>query len=229
MRSKSFAILIFLFLSPLTFGSKTTEIQIMAPLRAKFPAKDFKTVYIADLFVFGQNDKDTSVNINVNKEIKETLRSELIDRSAFEVKELGVEVDKTKKPEEMLTDPAFWLSQDIEKRDGGLILAGSVEFSNFDKGGLLTERVRDPRTGTSRVVTTSRDRLQLVLAVNLYLIDAKTGNKLFQESFKEEEVYSDVSNVSLPLFYDIFEKIAPKIVGILVPYRVGGSRILLEP
>jgi hypothetical protein len=61
------------------------------------------------------------------------------------------------------------------------------------------------------------------------LIDAQKGEKLFQENFKEEEVYDDVSNVSLPLFYDVFERMTPKIVGILVPYRVAGSRTLMEP
>jgi hypothetical protein len=78
-------------------------------------------------------------------------------------------------------------------------------------------------------VTSSRERLQLILGINFLLIEAKSGQKVFEETFKEEEIYDDISNVSLPLFYDLFERIAPKIVGVLIPYRVAGSRTLLEP
>jgi len=201
----------------------------MAPLRPKYVAKGYRKIYIADFYVTGQQDVDKQVNINVNKEIKETLKAEFVDRSSYEVEELKIEIPADRKPEDVLLDPTFWMSIDIKDRDTSLILAGIVEFSNHEKGGLVTERVTNPRTGTQRMMTSSQDRLQLVLGFNLLLIDSKNGEKLFEESFKEEEVYDDISNVSLPLFYDLFERITPKIVGVLVPYRVAGSRTLLEP
>jgi hypothetical protein len=207
----------------------SAEVQIMAPLRPKYVAKGFRKIYIADFFVTGQQDVDKEVHINVNKEIKETLKSEFVDRSSYEVEDLKIEIPADRKPDEVLKDPAFWTAIDIKDRDTSLIITGIVEFSNHEKGGLVTERVSNPRTGTQRMVTSSRDRLQLVLGVNLLLMEAKGGQKLFEESFKEEEVYDDVTNVSLPLFYDLFERISPKIVGVLVPYRVAGSRTLLEP
>ena len=217
------------FLHSFNLSAGTTEVQIMAPLRPKYVAKGYKKIYIADLVVTGQRDVDKQIPINVNKEIKETLKSEFIDRSAFEIEELKIEIPADRKPEEVLKDAAFWMAMDIKDRDTSLILAGVVEFSNHEKGGLVSERVTNPRTGTQRMVTSSRERLQLVLGINLLLIDAKEGQKLFEETFKEEEIYDDISNVSLPLFYDLFERITPKIVGVLVPYRVAGSRTLLEP
>jgi hypothetical protein len=223
-----FLFLLSLFL-PLNLPAGTTEVQIMAPLRPKYVAKGYRKIYIADFMVTGERDVDKQIPINVNKEIKETLKSEFIDRSAFEIEELKIEIPADRKPEEVLKDPAFWMAMDIKDRDTSLILAGVVEFSNHEKGGLVSERVTNPRTGTQRVVTSSRERLQLILGINLILIDAKEGQKLFEETFKEEEIYDDISNVSLPLFYDLFERITPKIVGVLVPYRVAGSRTLLEP
>gem|GEM_PF-2960242 len=229
---KRFSIL-FLFLLSFLLSydcpAGTTEVQIMAPLRPKYVAKGYRKIYIADFYVTGQQDVDKQVNINVNKEIKETLKAEFVDRSSYEVEELKIEIPADRKPEDVLLDPTFWMSIDIKDRDTSLILAGIVEFSNHEKGGLVTERVTNPRTGTQRMMTSSQDRLQLVLGFNLLLIDSKNGEKLFEESFKEEEVYDDISNVSLPLFYDLFERITPKIVGVLVPYRVAGSRTLLEP
>jgi hypothetical protein len=210
-------------------GNNSTEVQISAPLRPKYAAKGYKRIYIADFFVTGQHDVDKDVNINVNKEITETLKSEFKDKSGYEVASLHVEADKNKKPEDILSDTSFWLNQNIEDRQNSIILAGSAEFSNHEKSGLVTERVTNPRTGIQRDVTSSRDRLQLVLAIDVYLIDGPSGQKLFNETFREEQVYDDISNVSLPLFYDVFERIAPKIVGVLVPYRVAGSRILMEP
>jgi hypothetical protein len=198
-------------------------------LRPKYVAKGYRRIYIADFSVSGQQDVDREIHINVNKEIKETLKSEFVDRSAYEVEDLRIEIPPDRKPEEVLKDPAFWMAMDIKNRENSLILAGAVEFSNHEKGGLMSERVTNPRTGAQRMVTSSRERLQLILGINLLLIEAKNGDKLFEETFKEEEIYDDVSNVSLPLFYDLFERIAPKIVGVLVPYRVAGSRTLLEP
>jgi hypothetical protein len=219
-----------LFVSFTSCGSTSSEVQISAPLRPKFAAKGYKKIYIADFIVTEQNDLDKDVNINVNKEITETLKSEFKDKSGYEIATLKLDgLDKNKKTDDQLADPSFWASQKLEDRQGSLILAGAVEFSNHQKSGLVTERVTNPRTGIQRDVASSRDRLQLVLAVDLFLVDAQSGNKLFNETFKEEQVYDDITNVSLPLFYDVFEKIAPKIVGVLVPYRVAGSRILLEP
>jgi hypothetical protein len=231
MKKVSLGIIVIFFVTLITptFASKSTEVQISAPLRPKYVAKGFKNLYISDFIITGTHDIDKNVNININKEIKETLKTEFKDKSGFEVEDLKVEFDKTKGPDEILKDPAFWVAQDIGKKEGSMILVGSVDFSNKEKSGLVTERVTNPRTGVQRDVTTTRERLQLILAVNLYLIDAVSGEKLFQENFREEEVYDDIDNVSLPLFYDVFERMTPKIVGILVPYRVAGSRTLLEP
>jgi len=230
MRTRYLGFLLLLFF-PMIFGcsSKSSEVEISAPLRPKYIAKGYSRIYISDFLITGENDVDKNVNINVNKEIKESLKSEFKDKSGYEIQDLKIEPDKTKKPVDILNDTSFWVAQNIKDKHGSMIMAGSVEFSNHEKSGLVTERVSDPRTGLQRNITSSRERLQLVLAIDLYLLDAQTGVKLFQETFKEEEVYDDVSNVSLPLFYDVFEKIAPKIVGILVPYRVAGSRILMEP
>jgi hypothetical protein len=216
-------------LFPSAYAKKSTEVQISAPLRPKYVAKGYKKLYICDFIITGTNDVDKVVNININKEIKETLKTEFKDKSGYDIEDLKVEFDKTKKPDEILKDPAFWMAQDIGKKEGTMILAGAVDFSNKQKSGLVTERVTNPRTGVQRDVTTTKERLQLILGVNLYLIDGTKGEKLFQENFREEEVYDDIDNVSLPLFYDVFERMTPKIVGILVPYRVAGSRTLLEP
>lgn len=207
----------------------SVEVQIMSPLHPKFVANDYDRIYIADFFVSGVNDVDQHVNINVNKEVKETLKSEFRERSSFEIDDLSVQYSSELDLEKEIGNPDFWKGQQIENRQRAIIVAGVIEFSNHDRGGVVTERVTNPRTGNQRMVQTSRQRIGIVLGVNLYLIDAVTGEKLFQENFKEEQVYADISNVSLPLFYDVFDKISPKIVGILVPYRVGGSRILLEP
>lgn len=224
-----FVLLSALNLYCLACGSVATEVQISAPLRPKYAAKGFKRIYIADFNVTGEHDVDKNIRFNVNKEIKETLKSEFKDRSGFQIEDLKISYDSHRKPEEILQDPAFWTALDLEDKEQSLILTGAVEFSNHQKSGLVTQRVTNPQTGVQRDITNSRDQLQLILDVNLYLIDAGTGGKLFQEDFKEEQTYDEVSTVSLPLFYHVFEKMAPKIVGVLVPYRVAGSRLLLEP
>jgi hypothetical protein len=228
---KSLFIPLLSFFIPAFFGcgNKVAEIQISAPLRPKYIAQGYKRLYIADFVVGGEHDVDTHVNINVNKEIKETLKSEFKDKSGYQIEDLKLQLDKTAKAQEVFKDPEFWKAQQIPVREASMVLAGIVDFSNREKSGLVTERVTNPRTGLQRDLTTSRDRLQLILNVTLFLVDASSGQKLFQENFKEEEVYDDVSNVSLPLFYDVFERMTPKIVGILVPYRVAGSRTLMEP
>lgn len=210
-------------------GSTATEVQISSPLRPKYAAPGYKKIYIADFNVGGQQDVDHNIRFNVNKEIRETLRSEFKDRSGYKVEDLKVNYDKQRKPEEILQDTQFWSAMDLVDKEQSIILTGAVDFSNHQKSGLVTQHVTNPQTGVQRDLTSSHDQLQLVLDVNLYLIDAKSGGKLFQEDFKEEQTYDDVTTVSLPLFYDVFERMAPKIVGILVPYRVSGSRLLLEP
>lgn len=210
-------------------GSVGTEVQISSPLRPKYAAQGYKKIYIADFNVTGQQDVDKAIRFNVNKEIKETLKSEFKDKSGYQIQDLKITYPKDKKPEEILADPTFWTGLEMPDKEQCMIMTGAVEFSNHQKNGLVTQRITNPQTGVQRDITNTKDQLQLVLDVNLFLLDAKSGGKLFQEDFKEEQTYDDVTMVSLPLFYDVFERMAPKIVGILVPYRVSGSRQLLEP
>ncbi|PWT91616.1 MAG: hypothetical protein C5B54_04960 [Acidobacteria bacterium] len=229
-KASQFLVLFYVCLLLSACGTKSTEIQISAPLRPKYVAQGYKKLYIADFIITGVKDVDRETrNVNVNKEIKETLKSEFKDKSGYEIDDLKLEVPADRKPEDVLRDPQFWATQNIPNRDSSMIMAGVVEFSNHAKSGLVTEQVVNPRTGTERTITSPKDQLQLVLSVNLFLVDAQHGDKLFEETFKEEQVYDDVSNVSLPLFYDVFDRMAPKIVGVLVSYRVSGSRTLLEP
>jgi len=229
-KASQFLVLFYVCLLLSACGTKSTEIQISAPLRPKYVAQGYKKLYIADFIITGVKDVDRETrNVNVNKEIKETLKSEFKDKSGYEIDDLKLEVPADRKPDDVLRDPQFWATQNIPNRDSSMIMAGVVEFSNHAKSGLVTEQVVNPRTGTERTITSPKDQLQLVLSVNLFLVDAQHGDKLFEETFKEEQVYDDVSNVSLPLFYDVFDRMAPKIVGVLVSYRVSGSRTLLEP
>src|SRR3972149_5728084 len=112
-------------------GAKSTEVQISAPLRPKYVAKGYQKIYIADFMITGQQQMDRDVNINVNKEVKETLRSEFKDKSGYQVDSLKVEYDQGKKPEEVLKDSSFWISQQVQDKKGSMILAGAVEVSNF--------------------------------------------------------------------------------------------------
>lgn len=231
MKKTAYHFLFYSILSLLIFScsAKSSEVQISSPLSPKYVAEGYKRIYISDFIISGKHVADTDININVNKEIKETLSSEFNDKSNYEIEYLDTEFDSARSPEEILRDASFWTQQDIEDKKESFIISGSVEFSNLPKSSLVTQEVTNPRTGQRRSVTASRQQTQLILEIDFYLIDAESGEKLFQEVFKEEEVYDDVSNVSLPLFYDIFDRIIPKIVGVIVPYRVVGSRILLEP
>ena len=100
-------------LFPSAYAKKSTEVQISAPLRPKYVAKGYKKLFICDFIITGTHDLDKVVNININKEIKETLKTEFKDKSGYEIEDLKVEFDKTKKPDEILKDPAFWMAQDI--------------------------------------------------------------------------------------------------------------------
>jgi hypothetical protein len=72
-------------LLPAAYAKKSTEVLISAPLRPKYVAKGFKKLYICDFIITGTHDLDKVVNININKEIKETLKTEFKDKSGYEV------------------------------------------------------------------------------------------------------------------------------------------------
>src|SRR5262245_6478547 len=111
----------------LSCGVQTSEILISSPLQPKFVAKGYTKIYIADFFVSGVNDVDKNVNINVNKEIKETLKSEFKDRSGYEVEDLKIEYDMSKPPDEVLKDPAFWAALELKDKQKSMILTGAAE------------------------------------------------------------------------------------------------------
>ena len=72
MKKVSLGIIVIFFITLITptFASKSTEVQISAPLRPKYVAKGFKNLYISDFIITGTHDIDKNVNININKEIK---------------------------------------------------------------------------------------------------------------------------------------------------------------
>ena len=181
-KASQFLVLFYVCLLLSACGTKSTEIQISAPLRPKYVAQGYKKLYIADFIITGVKDVDRETrNVNVNKEIKETLKSEFKDKSGYEIDDLKLEVPADRKPDDVLRDPQFWATQNIPNRDSSMIMAGVVEFSNHAKSGLVTEQVVNPRTGTERTITSPKDQLQLVLSVKMQIHHAARQAGIFGE------------------------------------------------
>jgi hypothetical protein len=181
--------------------SSFLKLKIEIPGDPQIDLEKFNQIVITN-FLIQKETKD----ININKEIVEYLKLEIEQNFDGEVVPRNFSVEN----EEAYKNQDFWKGL-IKASERTLFLTGVVNYSEEIRKAILEkrkDRSEDPFPADKQLA----ERKFYTLKVDLYLIDAQTGNPLYQRSFKETKGYKNPNQTAYFAFFDLIQQVKDKLL-----------------
>ena len=205
---------IFLIFSLIVFGAcgitKNSRIQIEMPGHSKIKLSDYKKIVITNFLL-----KNEVKEFHVNKELAEYFSAELNQESKTSTTTEDILIEK----DENFENKDFWKTLTPEP-EGILYFSGKIEYTQEIRKALIgkaKKQFEDPFPSPQKLAT----RKFYTLQMDIYLIDAKTGNAVYQKNFKESQSYTNPNQTGYFAFFDLMLRVKDK----LFRQVLGGERI----
>lgn len=199
------------FFSLLSCGTgENVRVRIEMPRKAEIDLTGFQEIAITNFLV-----KEEAKSFDLNKELREYFAVELGQKLNDKI----TSTDIMPENEEVFQDKAFWQDVSSEKKDA-LYFTGSMEYTEEVRKAIKSaskRRFEEPFPEESRI----EERRFYSLSLHLYLIDAQTGEALYQRNFKESKTYRNPNQTSYFAFYDMMLNVRDK----LFRQILGGEQI----
>jgi hypothetical protein len=226
------------------------EIPIETPIKPRLDVSAFQRVLVAGFISGGLEDVDG--NLETTRLLRSQLRSKsdlrVIDADTLPLMEVmassraksgagtdplpPIKEEKDLEPyEPLFVNVAYW-KQIGEEYQQPLIVTGTVLFTTQERSSSILKptETRDQfgrrQTETQRVYVESK---AFILRPKFIFIDGRTGNVIYQRTFKEEN-QSGVNQQTPPLssYFDLMDRLIPTFLSTLSSQKVKGTRFLLQ-
>ena len=210
MKKNSILLIFFLIVLGACSITNNTRIRIEMPIHTELKLSDYQKIIITDFLL-----KNEIKNFNVNKELAEYFSTEINQESKTStvVKDISIEKD------EIFENSDFWKTLAPES-EGTLYFSGIIEYTQETRKALIgkaKKQFEDPFPSPQKMATRKFYNLEM----DIYLIDAKTGNTVYQRNFKESQSYTNPNQTGYFAFFDLMLKVKDK----LFRQVLGGERI----
>lgn len=175
------------------------KLKIEIPGDPQIDLDKFNQIVITNFLI-----KKETKDINLNKETVEYFKLEIEQNFEGEVVSKNFSVED----EEAYKNQDFWKGL-IEVSEQTLFFTGVVNYSEEIRKAILErrdDRAEDPFPANKKLA----ERKFYTLNVDLYLIDAQTGNSLYQRSFKETKGYKNPNQTAYFAFFDLIQQVKIK-------------------
>jgi hypothetical protein len=153
------------------------------------------------------------------------------ETTAGEPQEPALEEKDLELYEKVFANAEYW-KKIGEEHQNPLIVTGTVLFTPHQRAGFVQheQEVYDS-FGRRRVVPvrTYEDRKGYILRPTFVFIDGRTGEVLYQETFREEILYSqNASTPALSSYFELMDRLLPTFLNTLSAQKIRGTRVLLK-
>ena len=186
------------------------KVTVPLPMPQKIPTENIRTILVAK-FVATDNSA-----LDANREMVAFLKRELARGTDIQVLDVDPPNLPEQTPEDLIRNATFW--QHIAEENGAdLVVSGRVSFGSYDRSGFVQEDNVSPVTGQKVRQTVYAERESFELSVNLWFFKGANGALLYEDSFKQAQLFEGKANDALQAFFDLVERLKPDILGVLVP------------
>lgn len=205
----------FLFLS----GCVTTDyvkLKIEIPRNVEVDLMKYKSIFITPFLV-----KEEMTEIDLSQEIAEYLIGELKRKAANPI----LAADTAPDNEEQLKSPEYWKSLDSNSQ-GNLYISGSARYIEETRKALIKQgrkRFEDPFPNPSKL----EQRKFYNLDLDLYIIDATSGEPIYKREFKESKSYTNPNQTIYNSFFDLILLVKEKLFRAILGTEQLGERYLI--
>ena len=170
------------------------KLRMAVPGKAKVDLKSYDRIVMVDFLIKGKK-----IDFDINKELRDYLSFELEKKANINVSSKKISASKTSDFEQ----PDFWkdLSPEMEK---SLFLSGNIEYTVEVRKALTKKdkrRFEEPFPQESRLM----QRRFYTLAIDLYLINAHTGEVVYKKAFKENKAYKNPNQTAFFAFFELIQ------------------------
>ena len=191
-------LLVLLFFFSCT-SSSYLKLRVEIPRRASFNLEQFSEIIITNFFI-----KKRTKKFDLNQELVNYFASEIEREFKGKTSSKTISLEK----EEIFSDKEFWKNLSLDLK-GAALLTGSAQYSEEIRK-TISETKKDYSEDLSSKGKIMEERRFYTLSLNLYLIDAKTGEALYKRSFKESKGYKNPNQTAPFAFFELIQIVKGK-------------------
>lgn len=210
---------LFLFALPGFFacaGGNADKLTIEIPGKPGMDLAAFDKIVLTDFMV-----KDDKSTFDINQDFLEYFSFELGQNLDKEIETR----DFVPPNIESFEDAAFWQSRFPELKKS-LLFTGSISFREESRKALIQKKGDKFETPFQPQPKLAQQRF-FAIEVDIALIDAATGNAIFNRNFKERRTYNNPNQTSRFAYYDLMQVVKDKLLQDLGGKRQNQDRYLI--
>ena len=215
------ALLAFAMGAPSGLAGGTVEVGVELPVPARINTTHVKTILVTQ-FIASEH-----ASVEVGKEFVRFVRRELHKGTTFEILDVEPPALPEQPIEDLLKNDVFWKHLG-EEYGADLIVSGRVVFTTADRSAFVTEDVISPVTGQKVRRTRFAEREEYALEANLWFFKGANGAFLYEDTFRDRQVYEGKSNDALQIFFSLAERLTPDLVGVVAPQKRTETRFIFD-
>ena len=176
------------------------RVRIEMPRIKQVNLEKFDEIAITNFLV-----KEEAKDFDLNKELTDYFMIELDQKAKKNVSSVEVLLET----EDTFQDKNFWQGRFPDKKRS-LLFTGSLEYSEEIRKAIKAAEKRrfdDPFPEESRI----EERRFYALSLHLFLIDAQSGEAVYERTFKETKSYRNPNQTAYFAFYDMMLIIRDKL------------------
>ncbi len=214
------AVLLCLVAPPFAAGG-AARVMVELPVPAKLNTRGIRTILVARFIA------PDHPGLDVGKEFVRWTRRELAKGTRFRILEVEAPNLPEQPPEELVKNYVFW-KHIAEEYGADLVVSGRVVLTTQDRSAFVQEDFISPMTGQKVRSTRFAEREEFALEVNLWFFKGANGAFLYEDTFRNREVYEGKSNDALGIFYQLTEMMIPDLLGVVTTQKKQEPRYLFE-
>jgi len=181
-------------------GGQYWRVRVEMPRPVSFELERFEELIITDFLVL-----KARTDFDLNKETTEYFAFEFEKNIQMPVSRVEIMPETV----ETFEQDDFWTGLPTENKDA-IILTGTIDYKSEVRKALVDREKRqfeDPFPDK----TSLEERKFYTLFFNLYLIDSKTGETLYQKNFKETRNYQNPNQTAYFAYFDLIQSVKDKL------------------
>ncbi len=187
-----------------------TRVNVEVPIKTVLDIQKLEEIIITDFFI-----KKEAEDFDINQELVNFFTTEM--KQSFKG---TVTSHKTSfENEQLFKDSSFWKNLQTDSQEA-VFFSGIAEYSKEVRKAILETKKKDAEDPFSRDKAIEERRFY-TLNLDLYIINAKTGETIYSREFKESQGYENPKQTGPFAFYELTERVKKKFFANIL----GGSRV----
>lgn len=207
--------------------AQSTEVRLKLPQRARLDLEGRNSLTVAPFVVVTQEgaERFQGRNIDVQKEFERYLLKVLRRETDLKIVEPGPVSYPIYDLAELARQQDFWRA--LGERTGtDLILSGGLDFDIQDRTGYRTEEYVAPFNGRTYLRQVLVEQTGFEYDILLQVYDAKTGEVLYQDNFKDFQSFEGENTDPLAGMFENLLSLEDRILNVFTQKEVEATRVL---